>query len=130
MQYTHILGIDLSKATIDLALMDNKASASIVSKKFTNNLKGYEAFLTWIEEEKINIKQVLICLENTGIYGRCLIEYLAHHKASVWVENPNRSNGVWGLSEEKQIKWMLKGYARMLTGIRIKLNFIQTKKKA
>jgi hypothetical protein len=37
MQFTHILGIDISKDTFDLALSENKAHANIVKSKFSNN---------------------------------------------------------------------------------------------
>lgn len=40
MQYTHILGVDISKKTIDIALSQNKANASMLSHQFPNNLGG------------------------------------------------------------------------------------------
>ncbi|OJW72783.1 MAG: hypothetical protein BGO68_00595 [Candidatus Amoebophilus sp. 36-38] len=88
MQYSYMLGIDVSKTTIDIALRQNKANASIVNNKFSNNLKGYKALLAWLHKEKVQIGQVLICLENTGIYHRCLVSFLQSEQAFVWVENP------------------------------------------
>lgn len=87
MKFTHILGIDVSKDTIDLALNQNKANASIINNKFNNNLKGYKGLLAWLRKQHIALDQVLICLENTGIYHRCLVAFLQHHQAFVWVEN-------------------------------------------
>lgn len=46
MQFTHILGIHISKDTIDLALWQNSANPNIVNSKLSNNLKGYKALLT------------------------------------------------------------------------------------
>ena len=43
MKYSHILGIDISKKTIDVALSQNQANANILNRKFTNNLKGYQS---------------------------------------------------------------------------------------
>jgi transposase len=88
MQYTHILGIDLSKATIDLALSENKANASTLNKKLTNNIKGFNDLIAWLSRLKVRIDQVLICLENTGMYGRCLVAFLQSEQGFVWVENP------------------------------------------
>ncbi|ACE06592.1 hypothetical protein Aasi_1271 [Candidatus Amoebophilus asiaticus 5a2] len=97
MQYTHILGIDISKKTIDVALSQNKANDSIVSHKFTNNLKGYQALIAWLKKHKAPIEQILVCLENTGIYHRSLVSFLQSHQAFIWVENATSikwSNGV------------------------------------
>jgi transposase len=88
MQYTHILGIDVSKATIDLALSQNKAKATITHKKFNNNIKGFKSLLVWLKQLEIGISQVLVCLENTGIYGRRLVTFLQSEQAFVWVVNP------------------------------------------
>lgn len=88
MQYTHILGIDLSKATIDLALSENKANASMLNKKLTNNIKGFNDLIAWLSRLKVRIGQVLICLENIGMYGRCLVAFLQSEQGFVWVENP------------------------------------------
>ncbi|WP_044282838.1 IS110 family transposase [Candidatus Amoebophilus asiaticus] len=86
MQYSHMLGIDVSKHTIDLALSQNKAGAVMINKKLTNNLKGYKALLAWLIKEKVQLEQVLICLENTGIYHRSLVAFLQSQQTFVWVE--------------------------------------------
>jgi transposase len=87
MQYNYILGIDVSKKTIDAALSQNKANANMIINKFTNDLKGYQRLLVWLKKQGIQIDQVLICLENTGIYHRSLVTFLQNHQAFVWVEN-------------------------------------------
>jgi len=87
MQFTHILGIDVSKNTIDLALTQNKANASMVNTKFANNLKGYKALLAWIKEQKVAMGQMLVCLKNTGLYHRALVAFLQNKQAFVWLEN-------------------------------------------
>lgn len=86
MKFTHILGIDISKDTIDLGLSQNKANSSITNNKFSNNLKGYKGLLAWLEEQHVALDQVLICLETTGIYHRCLVAFLQSYQAFVWVE--------------------------------------------
>ena len=59
MQYTHILGIDLSKATIDVALSQNTANATTTHKKFSNHIKGFNGLLAWLEQLKVDVHQVL-----------------------------------------------------------------------
>ncbi|NEJ82922.1 IS110 family transposase, partial [Rhizobium leguminosarum] len=101
MQFTHILGIDISKHTIDLALSENKANAAMLNYKLDNNLKGYKSLLVWIKKQRIALREVLICLENTGIYHRSLVSYLQSEQAFVWVENPVAIKWSMGLTRGK-----------------------------
>lgn len=59
----------------------------MVNTKFTNNLKGYKALLAWIKEQKVARGQMLVCLENTGLYHRALVAFLQNKQAFVWLEN-------------------------------------------
>jgi len=104
MQYSHMLGVDISKHTIDLALSQNKASAAMINKKLTNNLKGYKALLVWLIKEKVALEQVLICLENTGIYHRSLVAFLQRQQAFVWVETPVAIKWSQGIARGKNDK--------------------------
>ncbi|MHB9147530.1 MAG: IS110 family RNA-guided transposase [Candidatus Amoebophilus sp.] len=104
MQYTYILGIDVSKATLDLALSTNQANAPIVNRRFDNNLAGYRALLAWLKEEKINLKHLLICLENTGIYHRSLAAFFHSHHAFIWIETPVSIKWSMGLARGKSDK--------------------------
>jgi transposase len=97
MQYNYILGIDIAKGTMDVALTLNKANDTITSHTFANNPKGHRALLNWLKKSGVQLDQVLICLENTGDYFRCLVELLQSEQAFVWVENPmaiKRSGGL------------------------------------
>lgn len=104
MQFTHILGIDVSKKKIDLALSQNKTSAPMISHKVTNNPKGYQALLQWLKKQNVEMKQVLICLENTGIYHRSLVDFLDKNQAFVWVENAVEIKWSGGLQRGKNDK--------------------------
>ena len=104
MQYTHILGIDISKKTIDVALSQNKANDSMITHQFANNTKGYQAMLVWLKTLGFEVDQVLICLENTGIYHRCLVRFLQSHQAFVWVENAATIKWSGGLQRGKTDK--------------------------
>lgn len=101
MQYTHILGIDISKDFIDLALSENKSNASMVNTKLANNLEGYQALLSWLDIQGVKKEQLLICLENTGIYHRALVVFLQHHQIFTWVENPIEIKWSIGLQRGK-----------------------------
>lgn len=72
MKFKDSLGIDVSKKTIDVALFSTKAT-----KQFDNENKGFKAFLKWVNQvAKVNIDQIIICFEHTGIYSFPLAQFL------------------------------------------------------
>jgi transposase len=88
MLFTHILGIDIAKKHIDLALSQNKANDPIINHRFTNNLGGYKKIVIWLRKQGIELDKLLVCMENTGIYHRPLVDFLQRKKVFAWVENP------------------------------------------
>ncbi|OJW68969.1 MAG: hypothetical protein BGO68_02240 [Candidatus Amoebophilus sp. 36-38] len=104
MQYTHIVGIDISKATIDVAVCQKEATAVILNRRFSNRLEGYEELLAWLEKAGIKLEQVLICLENTGLYHVNLVNFLYSKKGSVWIENAVEIKWSTGLVRGKSDK--------------------------
>ncbi len=101
MQFTHILGIDIAKKSIDIALSLNQANATMINKKFANSPDGHQALLGWLTKQDLALDQVLICLENTGIYHRGLVSFLISHQSFVWVENPIQIKRSIGLQRGK-----------------------------
>lgn len=90
------LGIDISKQKFDVALLrENK----LKHKKFSNNLKGYDALLTWLERQEAT--RVHVCMEATGIYGEALAEFLYDAGLSVSIVNPGR---VKGFAQSEQLR--------------------------
>lgn len=70
MQFTKILGIDISKRTIDVALSSGGCNSPMINHQFSNNLKGFRELLSWLKQQKTNLKELLVCMENTGVYHR------------------------------------------------------------
>lgn len=83
-----ILGIDVSKATFDVALLLEK---KIKTKKFQNKNKGFLELTTWLNEKKVH--NLHICLEATGVYGEALAQHLFDAGHLVSVVNPARIKG-------------------------------------
>jgi hypothetical protein len=67
MNFNHIIGIDISKKTFDVAHCQHTEKTSVLGSAFTNNLKGYNQLAVWLKKEEIALDQVLIRLENTGL---------------------------------------------------------------
>ena len=92
------LGIDVSKQKFDVALLrENK----LKHKKFSNNLKGHDALLTWLQQQ--NASNVHVCMEATGIYGEALAEHLYDAGLAVSIVNPARVKG-FAQSEQRRTK--------------------------
>ncbi len=82
--FSHFTGIDISKLTFDVAIIDidNKTSSYV----FDNSLKGIKAFLQLLKNQKIPLSSTLICMEHTGIYGKLIITKLIEKQANLCVE--------------------------------------------
>ena len=80
-----ILGIDISKATVDVVLLSGGSSQPA---NFANNQEGFSKLAKWLDKRKV--KQVHACLEATGSYGDELAEWLHEHGHQVSVVNPSR----------------------------------------
>ena len=81
----YILGIDVSKDTLDVVLRHQDQSQHQV---FSNNAVGYARLTRWLIAHKAGA--VHACLEATGQYGDGVAEYLYHAGHAVSVVNPLR----------------------------------------
>lgn len=66
MEFTSFVGIDISKLTIDVALLNVDGKHQGV-KKFANSKSGFEHMYAWLGSHSV-LKESLFCLEHTGIY--------------------------------------------------------------
>jgi transposase len=83
-----VLGIDVSKKTLDAALIfENK----VLSKQFKNSSEGFKSLAVWLV--CLQIEQVHACLEATGIYSEAVALFLHESGHLVSVVNPLRIKG-------------------------------------
>ncbi len=101
MKWDSIMGIDVSKRKIDLALGENTADRSVRKACFANNLGGFDKLYNWMKKQGLKMNSTLICLENTGIYHRLLVTYLQSKEAFVWVETPVQIKWSGGIQRGK-----------------------------
>jgi len=83
-----VLGIDVSKRTLDVALI---FEARTLCKQFKNSTDGFRSLADWLAS--LEIKQVHACLEATGIYGEAVALFLHECGHLVSVVNPLRIKG-------------------------------------
>jgi transposase len=83
-----VLGIDVSKKTLDAALiLDNRT----LSKQFKNAAEGFNLLAAWLES--LQIKQIHACLEATGVYSEAVALFLHEQGHQVSLVNPLRIKG-------------------------------------
>jgi len=81
-----ILGVDVAKDKVDVALFDGKQC--IVSGQFNNTLAGFKKLVKWLGNK--GSKQVWACLESIGRYGDEMATYLHKKDHRVSMVNPAR----------------------------------------
>lgn len=83
-----VLGIDVAKKKLDVALMFN---SKVLMKKFDNTVNGFRLLQGWLAS--LHVDRVHVCLEATGTYGDAVAEFLHELGHRVSVVNPFRIKG-------------------------------------
>jgi transposase len=85
-----ILGIDISKKVFDVALLRmNKFK----TKKFANSSEGFGQLLEWLQDLRVELREIHACMEATGVYGDLLATHLHEQGCRVSVVNGARIKG-------------------------------------
>ncbi len=80
-----VLGIDISKAKFDVALI--QGNAKIKSKVFANNPEGFAELKEWLNTQGVN--NLHGCMEATSTYGNALARFLVEAGYKVSIVNPS-----------------------------------------
>jgi len=84
-----VLGIDVSKANLHLALLQKKGKPQ--KRQVSNDEVGFARITSWLIEQ--GVSQVHVCLEATNTYGNAVARYLHQQGHLVSVVNPARVSG-------------------------------------
>jgi transposase len=102
--YPWILGIDVSKESIDACLI-RKTDGQLFEGKFHNNLSGFRHLKAWCKQLQCDCDhQTLCCMEHTGLYTRLLVHYLVSRDVRVWLESSLQIKRCQGLIRGKSDK--------------------------
>lgn len=82
----HILGIDVAKAKVDVAL--TQANEIKAESSFANSEAGFAKLHSWLQ--RAGVEQLHACLEATGRYGDALARFLHEQAYVVSFVNPSR----------------------------------------
>jgi transposase len=102
--YSFFIGIDVSKETLDFALIVNNSVQFHV--QVSNDKVGIEQFIKQvkIQNKSFSFENSLFCMEHTGIYNNPSLHYLHSKKANIWLEQATQIKASMGVSREKNDK--------------------------
>lgn len=80
-----ILGIDVSKKKLDMALLVN---GKVKSKVLDNSSDGHKLLLDWLLKSKTSLQDLHVCMEATGVYFEPVALALHNAGLKVSVVNP------------------------------------------
>ena len=87
-KFMHFAGIDVSKNKIDVCLIVNKEQTQMVYGCFEQSPQGYKAMKKWFTELTGKaLDNLLVLVENTGLYDDALLNWLWNKKIAVCLEN-------------------------------------------
>lgn len=103
MTYKVFIGIDVSKATLDVAML--QPGKTNQHCRLDNNLKGFQAMIRWVRKlAKCPIEEWILCMEHTGVYSLPLSCYLSEHHYNYCLESPYHLKHSLGLLRGKNDK--------------------------
>ena len=103
-QYPHIVGIDISKMSIDVAVIERE-SLKMNSALFSNDSDGFQKMKKWLKQHDNDCgEHILFCMEHTGIYTRNIVKYLLKRGCKVWLESSLHIKRSMGLVRGKTDK--------------------------
>ena len=103
MNYSHFIGLDISKTKIDVALFDKeKITIDLIFKNNPKDLK--KAFIKLFKSEHLDTKSTIICAEYTGMYIYSLIQVCQELGIKLWLENPAQIKLCTGVHRGKSDK--------------------------
>lgn len=103
-EFKYCIGIDVSKLTLDLAILDRSGKIESCSHTVSNNKKGMTDIARWIRGFGLKFNEILFCMEFTGVYNAPLQKFLHSKDAFIWMEMPVRIIRSIGLQRGKNDK--------------------------
>ena len=101
MKNGYFIGIDVSKETLDLSVV--QGNQQVYYQRIVNSTKGLKQFFKSCPKE-IELNTAVFCMEHTGIYNFYAVEFLVGIKASLWIESASKIKKSLGLQRGKSDK--------------------------
>jgi len=102
MSYQWFIGIDVSKQTLDITILNNNEKK--MYEQVINSDQSVKSFLKKLSDQKIALQDCLFCLEHTGIYNAHFLKVMEEKKLSVCLESSVHIKQSGGLLRGKNDK--------------------------
>src|SRR3954470_5942851 len=87
-KFVHFAGIDVSKKWIDVCVLINNEKSVLHQIRLDQSKQGFAELKKWLLKLTVNqVEQLLICIENTGLYDDALLCFLTDKGFTVCLEN-------------------------------------------
>lgn len=100
MNYSHYIGVDISKNTLDAAIYAASLKRSD-TKHLTNDKAGLKDLMNWAKAAGAKPKDMLICAEHAGVYGNELQVFCEKKGIALCLESPLQIKRSMGLVRGK-----------------------------
>jgi transposase len=104
MNYQHYVGIDVSKETLDVTLLNQDGSMEEQTTIGNTGSSLKKLLRGWRKKRPGIVEQTLFCLEPTGHYSNLTVAVLLDANLSVWVANPTDIKNSIGMQRGKNDK--------------------------
>lgn len=104
MQIKNFIGIDVSKSTLDICLVNSQGKVIHYQKVANNKREISKALNAFMKKSKITYLNTVFCMEYTGIYNAILSKFLQLKKAYIWMESGSQISKSLGMVRGKNDK--------------------------
>lgn len=94
-------GIDIAADTFVVSIISKPGAALHGPNEFENNLDGFDELVAWFKQNNIKPKDIIICMEATGVYGERLCYFLHNLKYRLAVEQPKKVKRAFKIDSHK-----------------------------
>lgn len=128
----HWIGIDVSKATLDVALLDGTGTV-VGEEQVANTAAGLRGLMRrWTKTFGLVKGEYMVCLEPTSYYGHLAMEVLMELGVAAWLAHPNDIRASIGMTRGKSDRvdatriatyaWRFMDKARLASADQLKMN--------
>ncbi|KAA6441438.1 IS110 family transposase, partial [Dyadobacter flavalbus] len=104
MEKEWFIGVDVSKATLDLAFCHVNNPNQFVYCHFENGTSGFKKMLTWLKKQGITTQNSFFCMEHTGHYTLALCCFLQDENLLFTLVSPLHLKKTLGITRGKNDK--------------------------
>lgn len=85
---TYFIGLDIAAADFVASIYQSPEQPVTTKEGFANTFDGFIMFNSWLESQRVNPKNCVICMEATGVYSEGIAHFLVTQGFKVSVEPP------------------------------------------